>query len=101
MTIDLSQLQKVIHQNKVNKGFNVTDIKLELLLMLEELAELSEAVRKEKRNVGEEIADVMIYCLGLCEILGINAQKEILRKVKINQERKYVRQTKFHHQKIT
>jgi len=93
MTIDLSKLQKIIYQNKVNKGFNVTDIKLELLLILEELAELSEAVRKEKKNIGEEIADVMIYCLGLCEILGIDARKEILKKVKINHKRKYVRQT--------
>ena len=43
----------------------------------------------KKGNVGEELADVMIYLLGLSEILGIDLEKEVLDKVKINEKRVY------------
>ena len=46
--IDLSALQKRVYQNKVNHGFNTTNIPLEFTLTYGELAEAFEAWRKKK-----------------------------------------------------
>ena len=89
--IDLKEIQKQIYQNKLDKNFNVTDISKEFVLAYGEMAEAYEAYRKKKDSVGEEIADVMIYLLGLCEILGIDSEKELLRKIDINKKRVYKR----------
>ena len=67
--IDLQKLQKDIYQNKLNKGFNVTDIAMEFSLTHEELSEAFHAYRKKLPDIGEELADVTIYILGLSEIL--------------------------------
>ena len=79
--IDLKQLQKDIYKNKLNKGFNVTDINKEFCLTYGEMAEAYEAWRKKQTDVGEEIADVVIYLLGLSEILNVDLENEILKKV--------------------
>ena len=86
---DLKALQKAIYQNKLDKGFNVTDIYMEFCFMHGELAEAFEAYAKHKDDLGEELADVAIYLLGLAEILGIDLEAEILRKVDINKNRHY------------
>lgn len=87
--IDLKQLQKDIYKNKLNKGFNVTDINKEFCLTYGEMAEAYEAWRKKQTDVGEEIADVVIYLLGLSEILNVDLENEILRKVNKNKHRQY------------
>lgn len=53
-----------------------------------EVAEAFDAYRK-KQNVGEELADVAIYLLGLAEILSIDLDGEIQKKMKINQAHRY------------
>lgn len=87
--IDLKQLQKDIYKNKLDKGFNVTDINKEFCLTYGEMAEAYEAWRKKQTDVGEEIADVVIYLLGLSEILNVDLETEILKKVNKNKHRKY------------
>ena len=87
--VDLKKLQKEIYQNKVNKGFNVTDINKEFCLTYGEVAEAYEAWRKNKEDLGEELADVAIYLLGLSEILGIDLENEIQKKVYKNAKREY------------
>ena len=87
--IDLKQLQKDIYKNKLNKGFNVTDINKEFCLTYGEMAEAYEAWRKKKDDLGEELADVAIYLLGLSEILGIDLEEEIQKKVYKNSKREY------------
>ena len=87
--VDLNKLQKDIYQNKVNKGFNITDINKELCLTYGEVAEAYEAWRKKKDDLGEELADVAIYLLGLSEILGIDLEEEIQKKVYKNSKREY------------
>ena len=85
--IDLEKLQKEIYQNKVNKGFSTTDINKEFCLTYGELAEAYEAWRKKKNDLGEELADVAIYLLGMSEILGINLAEEIQKKyIKMRRE---------------
>ena len=87
--VDLNKLQKEIYQNKVDKGFNVTDINKEFCLTYGEVTEAYEAWRKKKDDLGEEIADVAIYLLGLSEILGIDLEDEIQKKVYKNSKREY------------
>ena len=87
--IDLKQLQKDIYKNKLNRGFNVTDINKEFCLTYGEMAEAYEAWRKKQTDVGEEIADVVIYLLGLSEILNVDLETEILKKVNKNKHRQY------------
>lgn len=88
--MDMKTMQKNIYQNKVDKGFNVTDINMEFCLLYGEVAEAYEAWMRQKDSVGEELADVAIYLLGLSEILGINLAEEIERKMMVNQNRKYI-----------
>lgn len=52
------------------------------------MAEAYEAYRK-KNDLGEELADVVIYLLGISEILGIDLKKEILHKINKNIHREY------------
>ena len=87
--VDLKKLQKEVYQDKLDKGFNVTDINKEFCLTYGEVAEAYESWRKKKDDVGEEIADVAIYLPGLSEILNIDIEKEILNKVNKNKHREY------------
>lgn len=87
--LDLKKLQKEIYQNKLNKGFNVTDVNKEFCLTYGEVAEAYEAWRKKKDDLGEELADVAIYLLGISEIVGIDLEEEIQRKVYKNAKREY------------
>jgi len=86
---DFQKLQKEVYQNKLDKGFNVKDVPLEFAYTYGELAEAFDAYLKKKPDLGEELADVVIYILGLAEILKIDLEKEILRKVDKNKKRKF------------
>ena len=87
--MDLKKLQKEIYQNKVDKGFNITDVNKEFCLIYGEVAEAYDAYKKKKNDLGEELADVTIYLLGLSEILGIDLEDEIQKKVYKNSKREY------------
>lgn len=87
--IDLKQLQKEVMRNKVEKGFNTTDMALEFCRAHEELSEAFAKYNKGEAGVAEEFADVAIFLLGMCESLGFDLEKEIVRKVAINKNRKY------------
>lgn len=87
--MDTRDIQKRIYQNKVDKGFNVTNIEKEFCLLHGEMAEMYEAYRKKLTTVGEEMADVAIYLLGLAEILNIDLGAEIDKKMDINEHREY------------
>ena len=53
------------------------------------MAEAYQAWLKSKPDLGEELADVMIYLLGISEILGIDLEKEVLHKIDKNSKRVY------------
>ena len=87
--MDLRKIQKDVYQNKVNKGFNVTDVNKEFCRLYGEVAEAYEAWRKKQESVGEELADIAIFILGLAEILSVDLADEIEKKTRINEEREY------------
>lgn len=87
--MDLRETQKAVYKNKIDKGFNVTDVNKEFCLLYGEVAEAYEAWRKKKEDLGEELADIAIYLLGLSEILGVDLASEIENKIEINRKREY------------
>lgn len=89
--VDLKELQKEVMRNKVEKGFNLTDTALEFCRAHEELSEAFSKHNKNQPGVAEEFADVMIFILGMCESMGFDLEKELLRKIEINKKRKYTK----------
>ncbi len=89
--MELNEMQQKVYENKLKHGFNVTNVELEFCLLEGELSEAFEAYIKKHDNLGEELADTAIYLLGLAQILGIDLQAEIERKMKINESREYVK----------
>lgn len=87
--MELKKIQKDIWQNKLNKGFNTTDVNKEFCLLYGEVAEAYDAWRKEKDDLNEELADIAIYLMGLSEILGFDLSGEIEKKVSKNEKRIY------------
>lgn len=87
---DLREAQRRAWANKIAKGFNVTDVAYEFGLAMEELGEAFSAWRKSKPSLGEELADVAIFLLGLAEMTGVSLDAEIERKLVLNEQRDYV-----------
>ena len=87
--MNMKEMQKEIWQNKINKGFNTTDVNKEFCLLYGEVSEAYEAWKKKKDDLGEEVADIAIYLMGLSEMLGFDLEYEIINKVKKNEKRVY------------
>jgi len=87
--VDLKKLQKEVMRNKIEHGFNTTDVALEFCRAFEELSEAFSKHNKNQPGVAEEFADVMIFILGMCEIMGFDLEKELVKKIEINKNRKY------------
>ncbi len=45
--------------------------------------------KKKKDDLGEELADIAIYLMGLSEMLGFDLEYEIINKFKKNEKRVY------------
>ena len=86
--IDLKEKQKEVYNNKVEKGFSL-DPNFNFNLLYGEVAEAFDAYYKKKDDLGSEFADVVIYVMGLCEVLGIDLEDELIKKIDKNKHRKY------------
>ncbi len=90
--MNIKVVQKRIIDNKISKGFGITEVNKEFLLLYGEVAEAYGAYLKGDRvELGSELADVAIYLLGLAKILDIDIEDEIERKLDINEKRVYVK----------
>lgn len=85
----IQDFQKRALDNKIKKGFNITNIEKEFCLLYGEVGEAYEAYRKKKDDLGEELADIAIYLFGIAEILNFDLSNEIENKLKINEQRIY------------
>ena len=90
---DFADAQRRAWANKVAKGFNTTDVALEFALLHGEVSEAFDAWRKGRHpdDVGEELADVAIYLLGLAEMTDVDLGAEVAVKLAVNEARAYVR----------
>ena len=89
VVMDLKEMQKEIWQNKINKGFNTTNVEKEFCLLYGEVGEAFNAYNKKKDDLNEELADIAIYLIGLSEMLGFDLEDEIVKKMKKNKKRVY------------
>ena len=89
VVMNLKEMQKEIWQNKINKGFNTTNVEKEFCLLYGEVGEAFEAYNKKKDDLNEELADIAIYLIGLSEMLGFDLEDEIVKKMKKNIKRVY------------
>ncbi len=88
----MDMVQKRIIRNKVEKGFNTTDIEQEFANLKCEVEEALDAYRNESvGRVAEELADVAIYTLGIAQLLGIDMEAAIENKMTVNEDRVYVK----------
>ena len=100
--MDMQELQKKIHENAVRKGFWESDnIPEKLCLIHSEVSEALEEYREYNmktilhdtttKPIGfpSELADIVIRVLDLSEKLGIDLQKEIIKKYAYNLTRPY------------
>jgi len=97
----IKQLQVICHQLATDKGFWEGDRNMGELLMLivSELGEALEALRKDKRQIKyndwkkdtfeDELADVAIRLFDLAESEGINLTWQIKQKLEYNKTRPY------------
>ncbi|MFI8529906.1 hypothetical protein ACIGMX_06550 [Streptomyces aquilus] len=59
--VDIAEAQKVAWENKLNEGFDTTNIALEYGLLTTEVGEAFTAWRKGLSDQGEELADVSLF----------------------------------------
>ncbi|MDR0738693.1 MAG: hypothetical protein LBF33_00885 [Oscillospiraceae bacterium] len=97
---DLGEIQKYVGKMSSIRGFLKRDIRDRMLLLTEEVGELAKAVRgsvtqicvdREKMSgydtVENEVADVFVVLLSLCNYLKIDLHKAFVEKEKENSKR--------------
>ena len=88
--IDLAEIQKKIFQNKVKRGFNTTNICKEIVAISEELGELARAYKlNDKDEMIDAVGDIIVFCLGLFEIFGVNGEEVLTKIVENNKTRSH------------
>ncbi|AWK12322.1 hypothetical protein DDQ41_29205 [Streptomyces spongiicola] len=87
--MEIGAAQKLAWENKTLKGFNTTDVALEFGLLTAEVGEAFTAWRKGLPDLGEELADVLLYVTALAEMNGVDLEAEVARKIEKNERRTY------------
>ncbi|MAF79707.1 RS21-C6 protein [bacterium] len=93
----LKDFQKYIEEMVRERGFTDETIPELFMLFLEECGEMAKAARKlekvksdpnsKEHLLEEEIADVFIYLLDICNKFNIDLEKAFREKEKINKKR--------------
>lgn len=90
--VDLTALQKEVYENKVRHGFNLTNMAEEFCLTMTELSEAYKALNlNDKNELAEELADVIIYVLGIAELQHVEVEPALIKKIEKNRRRRYFR----------
>lgn len=89
--LTIRDVQVAAWANKLAKGFNTIDVALEFGLLTGEVGEAFTAWRKRQPDLGEEIADVLLYLVSLAEMNGVDLQAEVEAKLAKNAHRTYTR----------
>jgi len=90
----INELCKKAHEISVSNGFwdgliDTYTIPTKLALIHSEISEALEEDRIGSRKIGEELGDAVIRIADLAEFLGIDLEKEIERKMRINEKRPF------------
>ncbi|MBV8539361.1 MAG: hypothetical protein JO063_08020 [Pseudonocardiales bacterium] len=87
--MEIKEAQRLAWANKIDKGFNTSDVPLEFMLLHGEIAESFQAWRRVQPDLGEELADVALYLFALAEMNGVDLDGEVERKIAKNTHRQY------------
>lgn len=90
-SIDFRTAQSAVWQNKLDKGFNTTDVRREFRYLLREYKEALQAWHLGLPDVDLELADVALFTASLAEMLGVDLGNAVARKLAINAARTYAR----------
>lgn len=82
--MDIRAVQQRAWANKLAKGFNIDDVALEFGLLTAEVSEAFTAWRERLPDLGEELADILIYLAGLAQMTGIDLGAEVENKLAKN-----------------
>lgn len=85
----LDEIAGALWKNKVEKGFNTTDVPLEFCLLIAEVGEAFDAWRKGG-DVAPELADVLLFTLSLAHMLDVDLVTAADEKMRVNVARTYV-----------
>ncbi len=96
----LKDFQKYVHELEVERGFDDQPARDKCLLLGEEVGELFKAIRKteglniekstEYGDVGEELADILIYLCSIANRFNIDLEQSFREKEEINKTRSWV-----------
>ena len=82
-TRSIKEWQSIVTDWAVSKGFNWTkdDVDTMLLRIHSEVSEASEAIRDDDFiGFAEELADIFIRLVNLCEVWNIDLEKDVIEK---------------------
>lgn len=85
----IRDIQAAAWENKLAKGFNISDVPLEFGLLTAEIGEAFTAWRKDLPDYGEELADIFLYLVAVAEMTGIDLADAVTRKMAVNAARTY------------
>lgn len=79
--MDFRSAQRSAWEDKVARGFNLTDVPLEFCMLQGEVAEAFDSWRKGRVEVGEELANAAVCLLGLATMTGVDLAEELEAKL--------------------
>jgi len=88
--VNIADAQRLVWENKVAKGFDKSDFPTEFCYVQGELAEAFEAWRTKGENLAEELADVVIYIMGIATMAKVDLGEAVSDKIAKNARRSYV-----------
>ena len=112
--LPISFIKKLVTQfrdeRKWKKYHNPKDLAISISIEANELLELFQWLSKKevlvkckdpkfKERIEEELADVIIYCISLADILKTDISKAIVNKIKKNEKKYPVNKCKGHYSK--
>ena len=88
--MEIREAQQRAHANAVKRGWDKTPVDTYFCLTYGELAEAFQA-RKENNiaELGDELADVLIYTVGIAAKFDIDIDAAVLKKIQRNENREY------------
>ena len=87
--MQLRDIQQRAWANKVAKGFNTTDVAVEFGLLTAEVGEAFIAWRRDLPDLGEELADVLLFLTSIATMTGVDLNEAVQAKLAKNERRVY------------